>query len=373
MAADSLALALDTLDPSLEATEPPEARGLRRDDVRLLVSDLEHDVVAHAHFRDLPEWLRAGDVLVVNTSGTLNAAVPARLSSGVERIVHLSTALPGGFWTIEVREPSPAGTRPCREPLSGTVLELPAGGRATVLAPYPHLGQSALTSRLWLASLQLPEPVHSYLDRAGSPIRYSYVSRAWPSAMYQTVFATEPGSAEMPSAGRPFTTELVTRLVARGVQIAPLVLHTGVASLEGHEPPYEEWYRVPEETAALVTAARQSGRRVIAVGTTVVRALETVTDASGHTAAGQGWTTLVITRDRPIRAVTGLITGFHEPKATHLAILERVVANSVSSERARVELRHAYAVAREAGYLWHEFGDVHLILPRARRGSTQAV
>jgi len=322
MASDSLALARETLDPSLEATEPPEARGLRRDDVRLLVSDLEHDAVAHAHFRDLPEWLHAGDVLVVNTSGTLNAAVPARLPSGTERVVHLSTALPGGFWTLEVREPSSVGTRLSREPLSGSVLELPAGGRATVLAPYPHVGRSAHASRLWLASLELPEPVRAYLDRVGSPIRYGYVPRAWPNAMYQTVFAIEAGSAEMPSAGRPFTAELVTRLVARGVQVAPLLLHTGVASLEDHELPYEEWYRVPEEMAALVNAAGRSGRRVIAVGTTVVRALETVTDARGHTAAGQGWTTLVITRDRPLRAVTGLITGFHEPKATHLAILD---------------------------------------------------
>lgn len=383
MAADSLAFALDALDPSLEASEPPEARGLRRDDVRLLVSDLDRDEVVHAHFRDLPEWLAAGDVLVVNTSGTLNAAVPARLPNGTERVLHLSTSLPGGFWTVELREPSSAGTRPCREPLAGTLLELPDGGRATVLAPYPHGGSSSLTSRLWLASLELPEPVPTYLDRVGSPIRYGYVPRAWPSAMYQTVFASEPGSAEMPSAGRPFTAELVTRLVARGVQIAPLILHTGVSSLEDHEPPYEERYRVPAETAALVSTARQSGRRVIAVGTTAVRALETVTDESGHTSAGQGWTTLVITPDRPLRAVTGLITGFHEPKATHLAILERVVARRFAShrpvddsrehrssgadgrqasERARAELARAYRAAREAGYLWHEFGDVHLIV-----------
>lgn len=382
MAADSPAVTLDTLDPSLEASEPPEARGLRRDDVRLLVSDLDRGEVVHAHFRDLPEWLRPGDVLVVNTSGTLNAAVPARLPSGAERVLHLSTVLPGGFWTIEVREPSPAGTRPCREPLAGTSLELPDGGRATVLAPYPHVGSSTPTSRLWLASLELPQSVPTYLGRVGSPIRYGYVRRAWPSVMYQTVFATEPGSAEMPSAGRPFTPELVTRLVARGVQIAPLLLHTGVASLEDHEPPYEEWYRVPAETASLVNAARQSGRRVIAVGTTVVRALETVTDERGHTSAGQGWTALVITPDRPLRAVTGLITGFHEPKATHLAILERVVARRFASdrsldsrrddssgevagrhvnERARAELARAYAAARDAGYLWHEFGDVHLI------------
>jgi len=174
--------------------------------------------------------------------------------------------------------------------------------------------------------------------------------------MYQTVFATEPGSAEMPSAGRPFTPELVTRLVSRGIEIAPVLLHTGVASLESHEPPFEEFYRVPRRTAERVAAARRAGHRVIAVGTTVVRALETVTDERG-TFPGEGWTSLVITPDRPVRSVTGLITGLHEPRATHLALLERVASK-------RCHLERAYAEARQRRYLWHEFGDSHLILAR---------
>jgi S-adenosylmethionine:tRNA ribosyltransferase-isomerase len=134
--------------------------------------------------------------------------------------------------------------------------------------------------------------------------------------MYQTVFATEPGSAAMPSAGRPFTAELVTRLVSNGVQIAPLVLHTGVASLESHEPPYEEYYRVPRATAERVNAARRGGHRIVAVGTTVVRALETVTDEDGDTHPGDGWTRLVVTPDRLLRSVSGLITGStsHAPR-----------------------------------------------------------
>ena len=213
--------------------------------------------------------------------------------------------------------------------------------------------------------MQLPCAVVPYLDEHGFPIRYGYVKRSWPASMYQTVFATEPGSAEMPSAGRPFTPELVTRLVSRGVEIAPLLLHTGVASLENHEPPYEEFYRVPRQTADRVNAARRAGHRVIAVGTTVVRALETVTDASGTTVSGEGWTDLVITPDRPLRSVNGLITGFHEPRATHLSLLE-----SVSGRR---HLERAYREARRLGYLWHEFGDSHLILGRAteaRRGPT---
>src|SRR6185295_18098209 len=160
-------------------------------------------------------------------------------------------------------------------------------------------------SRLWIAALRLPDAAPAYLDRHGFPIRYKYVPDRWPSSMYQTVFATEAGSAEMPSAGRPFTAELVTSLVSKGVQIAPLLLHTGVASLEDHEPPYEEYYRVPRQTAERVNAARRAGGRVIAVGTTVVRALETVTDDSGTTSAGEGWTDLVVTADRGLRSVTG--------------------------------------------------------------------
>jgi S-adenosylmethionine:tRNA ribosyltransferase-isomerase len=179
--------------------------------------------------------------------------------------------------------------------------------------------------------------------------------------MYQTVFVTEMGSAEMPSAGRPFTPELVTRLVASGVQIAPLVLHTGVASLEDHEPPYEEFYRVSPQTAGRVNAARRNGHRIVAVGTTVVRALETVTDEDGTTTAGEGWTSLVITPQRRLRVVNALITGLHEPRSSHLAMLERVVSAAGGEER---HLEQAYAEARALGYLWHEFGDSHLIIGR---------
>jgi S-adenosylmethionine:tRNA ribosyltransferase-isomerase len=175
------------------------------------------------------------------------------------------------------------------------------------------------------------------------------------------VFATEPGSAEMPSAGRPFTVELVTRLVSAGVQIAPLLLHTGVASLEDHEPPYEEYFRVPPETADRVNAARREGHRVVAVGTTVVRALETVTDPRGRTSAGDGWTSLVITPDRPLHAVNAMVTGLHEPRATHLAMVQQVMA-AAGGAAASAHLARAYREAQAAGYLWHEFGDSHLIV-----------
>src|SRR5204863_5072304 len=131
------------------------------------------------------------------------------------------------------------------------------------------------------ARLSLPEPLQSFLARHGRPIRYGYVPRPWPLSAYENVYAVEPGSAEMPSAGRPFTAELITRLVARGVLVAPIVLHTGVSSPERHERPYPEPYSVPASTASLVNAVRGWGGRVIAIGTRVVRALESAADADG--------------------------------------------------------------------------------------------
>lgn len=355
------------LPAALEASGPPEARGLARDEVRLLVSDLEHDVIDHARFMDLPRWVSAGDLLVVNTSGTLNAAVDAVDEQGERFELHLSTALPGGFWSVEVRLPGPKASLPLRTAMAGRTLTLPAGARATILAPYPVIDGVNAYSRLWLAAIELPDVAPRYLARFGTPIRYSYVPKAWPSEMYQTIFAMQPGSAEMPSAGRPFSAALVTRLVSAGVQIAPLVLHTGVASLEDPEPPYEEFYEVSRQTADRVNETRRAGGRVIAVGTTVVRALETVADEQGTASAGRGWTDLVISRSRPLRVVNGLITGLHEPRATHLMILEQALASAGSRASTPPDamsdpLARAYSEARRLGYLWHEFGDAHLIV-----------
>ena len=350
-----------TLPAHLEAAEPPEARGLKRDDVRLLVSDVDRDSIAHARFSELPRWLSPGDLLVVNTSGTLKAAVAARTRTGHRFELHLSTRLPGNFWVIEARRPGPVASLPYRDALAGATFQLEAGGIVTVLAPYPLGSALNAPSRLWIAALELEGAVLPYLERFGTPIRYSYVTRSWPESMYQTIFATEPGSAEMPSAGRPFTPELVTRLVSAGIQIAPVLLHTGVASLEDHEPPYEEYFRVTRETADRVNSTRRAGGRVVAVGTTVVRALETVTDSREMTSPGEGWTSLVIGPERPLRAVNGMITGLHEPHATHLAILREVIAGA-GGQRPSSQLDRAYAEAQLAGYLWHEFGDSHLII-----------
>jgi S-adenosylmethionine:tRNA ribosyltransferase-isomerase len=333
--------------------------------VRLLVSDVRRDHITHARFFDLPSYLEAGDLLVVNTSATVNAALIVRDEHDTSFELHVSTRVPGGFWTVELRDPATTASLPNRTARAGLRLNLPADATATLLAPYPFGGDLTASSRLWLAGLELPEHWLPYLNRHGFPIRYSYVTEPWGIEMYQTIFSNEPGSAEMPSAGRPFSRLLLERLAGRDIQIAPILLHTGVASLEDHEPPYEEFYRVTADTAARINYTRSAGRRVVAVGTTVVRALETVTDPSGTTHPGEGWTNLVIARDHPVRAVTSLITGLHEPKATHLAMLERV-ATAAAAISAHLcgpcQLARAYEEARRHGYLWHEFGDSHLIL-----------
>ncbi|GLW94641.1 S-adenosylmethionine:tRNA ribosyltransferase-isomerase [Actinokineospora globicatena] len=328
-----------TLPAGLDAHEPPEARGLPRDGVRLLVSD--GGVVSHHRFTELPDLLRAGDVLVVNTSGTLAASVAVADST---LRVHLSTENADGTWLVELR----SGTQPFPFGTAGEVLDLVGGASVSLLRRYSR-------NRLWEAEVR-PGPfstVHAYLSAMGEPIRYSYVPRAWPLRYYQTVFGVDPGSAEMPSAGRPFTDRLVTRLVAEGVQFAPVLLHTGVASPEAHERPYPEWFRVSEETARTVNAARADGRRVIAVGTTAVRAVESAA-RDGVVRADSGWTELVITPERGVGVVDGLVTGFHEPLASHVDMLVAVAGVEAVEE--------CYRAAVGEGYLWHEFGDVNLLL-----------
>ena len=342
------------LPPELEASEPPEVRGVARDAVRMMVSYRADDHVTHARFRDLPNFLNAGDLLVINTSGTMKAAVQAIREDGTPLELHLSTHLPDGRWTVELYLHGGEAKEPFYDATACEMLFLPDSGTVTLQAPYSRQAKNGGT-RLWAATLRLPMRLHDYLEQHGFPIRYEHVHQSWPVSYYQTVYATETGSAEMPSAGRAFTPELITQLVARGVQIAPIILHTGVASLEEDEPPYEEFYRVSPETARIVNATRAAGKRIVAVGTTVVRTLETVTDEQGVTHPGEGWTGIVITPQRGIRAVNGMLTGLHEPRSTHLLMLRALAGDA--------PLCAAYTEAIQHGYLWHEFGDTHLILP----------
>jgi S-adenosylmethionine:tRNA ribosyltransferase-isomerase len=331
-----------------EASTPPERRGIARDGVRLLVVT-PHGLV-HQRFRDLPGLLGAGDVLVVNTSATLAAALSARQHDGRPALLHVSGWLDPSSWIVEVRRQDNAG--PDLSAREGDVLRLPGALTLTLVRPHPDT--RSLTSRLWLgAATPTTEPVH-YLANHGHPITYRHSAAELPLSAYQNVYAAEPGSAEMPSAGRPFTTDLLGRLVAAGVRVAPVTLHAGVSSPESHEPPAPERYAVPDSTARLVADARRAGGRVIAVGTTVVRALETVGE-SGEVVGGSGWTDLVLGQDRPARVVSGLITGLHLPESSHLLLLEAVAGADLVDA--------AYGAAVQAGYLWHEFGDSMLFLP----------
>ena len=357
------------------ASQPPEARGLSRDGVRLLAAT--PDGLVHARFRDLPRFLAPGDLLVVNTSATLAAALPAQRAGGRAVTVHLSNQLDNGTWLVELRQ-GQAAPRRLSDGVPGEVITLPGGGSVTLLRPYPD----PAATRIWEAAVTTGDgPVRGYLARHGQPIRYSYVPGRWPLTAYQTVFAHSPGSAEMPSAARPFTADLVTRLIAAGVVMAPIILHTGVASLEAGEAPLPEWFEVPQPTADLVNLTRAAGRRVIAVGTTCTRALESavagtagqagrvddddpVADSvagsvdapvAGSVTARRGWTSLVLGPEHQARVVTGLITGWHEAGASHLALLEAVAGRTL--------VEASYREAEAAGYLWHEFGDSCLLLP----------
>ncbi|WIX88293.1 S-adenosylmethionine:tRNA ribosyltransferase-isomerase [Amycolatopsis sp. DG1A-15b] len=329
------------LPAELSASAPPEARGLSRDEVRLLVASPAG--IHHTAFTGLGEHLRAGDLLVVNTSGTVPAAVAAR-RAGHPITVHFATPLDDGSWVVELRAPD----GPLLDGRPGERLSLAGDASLTLLAPtVPG------AARLWRATASVE--VRALLAAAGRPIRYGYVPRAWPLSDYQTVFAREPGSAEMPSAARPFTPELVTRLVTDGVVFAPLLLHTGVSSPEAAEPPQAERFRVPPTTAALVSWVSARGGRVIAVGTTAARALESAV-SGGEIRAAEGWTELVLGPDHPARVVDGIITGLHAPEASHLSLLEAVAGAKV--------VQQAYEAAVEERYLWHEFGDVSLLLRR---------
>ncbi|HEY7882140.1 MAG TPA: S-adenosylmethionine:tRNA ribosyltransferase-isomerase [Streptosporangiaceae bacterium] len=331
------------LPASLEAHDPPEARGLPRDGVRMLVSRRASGEISQHGFADLPGLLLPGDLLVINTTATL----PAHVRISAEQAVHFSGPRPDGSWLTELRLVRGKTTVPNDHGYPGQRLSLPGGVTLTL--------EARATARLWQARLSVA--VVPYLLRYGSPIRYSYVPREWPLSYYQTVFAREPGSAEMPSASRPFSPSVVTRLVAAGVLIAPLTLHCGVSSLEGDEEPYPEPYDVPPATTDLVNHVRARGGRVIAGGTTVVRALETAAlrGTDGRVCAAAGWTSHVVTPETGVRAVDGLLTGLHEPRSSHLRMLAAFAGPEL--------LGRCYRTAIDAGYLWHEFGDVHLLLP----------
>lgn len=330
----------DRLDlrSGIDATAPPEERGLERDEVRLLVSDRRTNAHAIRPFRTIGDVLRAGDVLVVNDSATLPAAFHATRSDGTEILVHASTSIAADLWTVEPRDAAVA---------AGEVFKLERG-RLTMLAPL-----DARRPRLWYALFDVAGSATAYLQRYGKPIHYSYIDRPFDISRYQTIFARVPGSVEMPSASRPFSQRVVADLHERGIEVQFITLHCGVASMEIGERPQAEWFSVPTATADAIDEAKARGRRVIASGTSVVRALESAA-RSGTVVAASGWTDLIITRDRRPAIVDALLSGFHQPDASHVDLLRGFASDSL--------LAGAYTMAAHACLRWHEFGDVHLIL-----------
>jgi S-adenosylmethionine:tRNA ribosyltransferase-isomerase len=350
--------------PKAFAPAPPEHRGLRRDEVRLLVAS--PDGIAHTRFHTLADHLRPGDAVVVNRSATVAGAWDGHSRKHGRVVLHAATRLSQAApttgnhrsvvpedWVIEVRT-APDAARSVLDAEMGEEFIAP-GLTLTLVEPYPAAGSSPTGSgnRLWRG--RVDGDLGAYLRRHGRPITYGYLDRRYPLSDYQTVFGTLPGSAEMPSAGRPFTQALITALVCRGITVLPVTLHTGVSSQEAGEAPQPEWFDVPASTARLVEATRAGGGRVVAVGTTVTRALESAVADDGRLEGWSGWTERVVTPAEPPRVVTGLITGWHDPQASHLLLVEAVAGAELT--------QRAYDEAVRHGYLWHEFGDSALLLP----------
>ncbi len=339
----------------LTATEPPEYRGLARDEVRLLVATPSG--LTHTRFSELAQHLDPGDLLVVNNSATRAAEFDAVSADDDPVVVHVATGLGGRRWVIELRT-APDAAKPILDACPGDRYRGPAGIRITLDTPYPQPDSSPTGSgnRLWLSEIDGPADLATELPVVGRPIAYGYLRDRFPIADYQTLFATRDGSAEMPSAARPFTGELVGRLAASGIALAPITLHTGVSSQDAGEAPQPEWREVAAATADLVNYTRAAGGRVVAVGTTVARALESAVGRDGLVAPVAGWTGHVIAPDHPVRAVDGMITGWHNPDASHLLLVEQVAGVALT--------QRAYDAAVAGRYLWHEFGDSGLLLRR---------
>jgi len=334
------------------ATEPPELRGLGRDGVRLMVATPAG--IGHTIFSGLADHLRPGDVLIVNTSATMPGQLDG-IRDGSAVVVHVANRLPDGTRVLELRS-APNAAAPVLDGRVGERIGLAAGATVELIAPYPESGSSPTGqgNRLWRSRITLRKSLSSFLRRYARPISYGYLNDFFPISTYQTIFALHPGSAEMPSAARPFSAELVARLVSSGVIIAPITLHTGLSSQDAGEAPQPEWFEVSETTAQLVNASRARGGRVIAVGTTATRAIESAARPDGTVATVSGWTDLVISPERPVRAVDGLITGWHNPEASHLLLVESVAGAELT--------QRAYNAAVAERYLWHEFGDSGLLL-----------
>lgn len=335
----------------LACPKPTEERNLARDEVRLLVTTGSGQI-DHTSFNHFPSFLQKGDVLVVNTSATIPAALPVSLPDGRQGRLHISTKLNDRKWLIEIREITGNKTKRWHQGEEGVVFQLPSAASVTLKQRF-YKNEQWL--HLWVADFNLHQPMHAYLSVNAKPVQYEKLDQQYPLSYYQTFFSFHPGSSETPSAGRGFTAGLVERLLKKGVILAPVILHTGVSSLEENETPYPEYMEIDPITAALINTAKSQCKKIIAVGTTAIRAIETAVNNSGIVLPYRGNTELFIDESYTMKVIDGLLTGFHEPRASHLNMLQSVGGYE--------HIDRAYQEAIKAGYYWHQFGDLHLILP----------
>ena len=339
------------LPPHLACPLPTEERNMKRDEVRLLVTS-GNEKVEHSTFNHLNTFLEQGDVLIVNTSATLPSALPVTLPGNREGRLHFSTKMQGNLWLVEIRKVAGNKTRRWKEGKPGINFQLPLSASLTLQQRFYNNDQWL---DLWVAAFNCDQPAEEYLASHAKPIQYEKLDRVYPLPYYQTYFSFHPGSSEMPSAGRGFTASLIDRLLKKGISIVPVLLHTGVSSLEEHETPYPEYMEIDPIAAATINQAKQQGERIIAVGTTAIRAIETATDDRGNVMPYRGNTDLFIEDGYTMKVTDGLLTGFHEPNASHLNMLQAVAGFD--------HIDNAYKEAINREYYWHQFGDLHLILP----------
>jgi S-adenosylmethionine:tRNA ribosyltransferase-isomerase len=319
-----------------------------RDHSRLLICHRRTDARACAHFYDLPRYLKDGDVLVINNTKVIRARLfGVKADTGAHVEVLLLSRQSGDRWQALVR--------PAKRLKVGAEVIFGEGKlRCTVEEELPE-GQRKL-------QFMYDGVFEEILDELGTMPLPPYIhEKLKDKTRYQTVYARQDGSAAAPTAGLHFTPELMKKLEEAGVIFAPLLLHVGLGTFRpvkeediSRHVMHSEYYEMPEKTAELLNRARQEGRRIIAVGTTSVRVLESVADANGRFKAQSGWTDIFIAPGYIFRGMDGLITNFHLPRSTLLML--------VSAWMGRENAMEAYRFAVERRYRFFSFGDAMLIL-----------
>ena len=318
----------------------------KRDNSRLLLLNKENGAISHEYFYSLPEYLREGDCLVLNNSRVLPARlIGARNTGGAVELVLLRD-LGEGRWECLSRpgRKTKPGTRLCfgDGQLEATVECVAEGGNRIIKFEYEGIFLEVLEK---LGKMPLPPYIKEELKD---------------SERYQTVYSRELGSAAAPTAGLHFTTELLQRIADKGVKICFVTLHVGLGTfrpvkedeIENHEM-HSEFCVIPEETAAIVNQTKRSGGRVIAVGTTSCRTLESFSNADGSLEACSGWTDIFIYPGYSFKCVDALVTNFHLPESTLIML--------VSALAGRENVLKAYNTAVEMEYRFFSFGDAMFI------------